>query len=76
MKNVTVVYLPNNSNEIQSFHIQNATTTKLQEALDNNNVYMLEHILEQTRTIGVNEFKVYAAQDEIVDFINIWDLDY
>lgn len=26
MKNVTVVYLPNDNNEIKSFHVQHATT--------------------------------------------------
>lgn len=76
MKNVTVIYLPNSSNEIQSFHVQHATTKNLQEALDSNDIYMFEHILEQTRTIGTNQFKVYATQDELVDFINKWDLNY
>ena len=76
MKNVTIVYLPNDDNKIKSFHVQYATTKSLQEALDNNDVYMIEHILEQTRTIAVNEFKVYASQDELVEFVNKWDLDY
>lgn len=76
MKNVTVVYLPNDNNEIKSFHVQYATTKTLQKAFDSNDVYMIEHILEQTKTIAVNEFKVYASQDEIAKFINLWDLDY
>ena len=53
MKNVTVIYLPSSSNGLQSFHVQKVTK-RLREQIS-----ICLNILEQTRTIGANEFKIY-----------------
>lgn len=75
MQNITVVY-EHKQFGAQCFHVRHANTETLQQLFDNTDIYMLDHIIEQTKTIGVNDFKIYSSQTDLQAFIYKWNLHY
>lgn len=76
MKNVTIVYLPKSGNKNEAIHIPYANKDKIQRVVNRADFYMIDHIIVQYKSIAVNDFKIYTTEDDIVRFINEWDIDY